>query len=279
MNREAWLVFLGLTGVAAFGLLGVFAWQKHQQLANAQRQVAEVRTMAESQSARLAEAWQEVEVARGRVEALAQQIEVATNSQQRLETEMRGALESRDVAISELRGSLTVTILDRILFDSGDARLKPEGMQVLDKVAKVLAHYTNRPVQVFGHTDNVPIHVKYPSNWELSTARAVAAVRYLTEHAGVEPGRLSAVGCGEFQPIAPNDRAEGRSRNRRIALVVLPELFAPTDVVPSETNAPPVTQVSEPTSDREATNQAPAAEVESIAPEGDSAPVLQSVEE
>jgi chemotaxis protein MotB len=187
--------------------------------------------ITQQQAVRLAAAEQQLATAKSQAELLAHEMASATNTQQRLESEMRAALQSRDVAISELQGKLTVNILDRILFDSGEASLKPEGMKVLDQVAGVLAGFTNRQIQVFGHTDNVPIRLKFASNWELSTARALAAVRYLSEKAAVEPRRLSAVGCGEHQPIADNATPEGRARNRRIALVVLPEQFAPTDVV------------------------------------------------
>jgi chemotaxis protein MotB len=260
MNREAWVVFAGLVVAALIGILGVTAWQKREQLASTELQLSNVKRSAEAQAARLAEAWQEVEASRKRAEALAREVASVTNIQQRLESEMRSALQSRDVAISELQGRLTVTILDRILFDSGEATLRPEGTQVLDQVARVLANYTNRPVQVFGHTDNVPIRIKYASNWELSTARAVAAVRNLTEKAGVSPSRLSAVGSGEFQPIASNATAEGRASNRRIALVVLPELFVPSDVGSTNTvsdaaspatNAPAIPPVRPPASTNE----------------------------
>lgn len=244
MNREAWIVFGCLVFTAVVGLVGYNIWEKEKRVRELQAQLAASEAASEVQAGRLAEAWreveearergsalaQEVETARQRAETLAREMDAATDSQKRMEAEMRTAVESRDIAISELQGQLTVSILDRILFDSGDATLKPEGMEVLKEVAKVLARYTNRPVQVFGHTDNVPIRLRFASNWELSTARAVAAVRYLTEHAGVNPARLSAVGCGEFQPIADNSTAAGRAKNRRIALVVLPELFTPTDV-------------------------------------------------
>jgi chemotaxis protein MotB len=231
MNRQAWLVFATLAVAAALGTLGFALWQKDQQFKQSEIKLKEMQETAEGRAARLAEAWQEVQSTRSRMdEALAAAAAAATNAQQRLETEMRSALASRDVAISQLQGELTVNILDRILFDSGEAVLKPEGMQVLNQVAGVLSRYTNRPVQVYGHTDNVPIRFRYPSNWELSAARALAAVRYLAENAGVDARRLSAVACGEFQPIADNATAEGRARNRRIALVVLPERFVPTDV-------------------------------------------------
>ncbi|MGE3310799.1 MAG: OmpA family protein [Limisphaerales bacterium] len=234
MNREAWLMFLGLAVASAVGVLGFAAWKKNQELDEARVALASARQAAEQRAAHLAEASHALQLERQRAEALARDFATITNTQKRLESEMRAALESRDVAISELRGNLTVNILDRILFDSGEATLKPSGMQVLDEVAKVLARFESRQIQVFGHTDNVPIRLKYPSNWELSTARAVSAVRYLTEKAGVDPRSLSAVGCGEFQPIADNATAEGRAKNRRIALVVLPEQFSPTDVDPSQ---------------------------------------------
>ncbi|MBL9135217.1 MAG: OmpA family protein [Verrucomicrobiales bacterium] len=243
MNRDAWMIFIALAVTGAVGLLGVAAWRSHQQVAVAQADAAALKQSAAAQTARLAEAWEEVRAARERAEALSEKVATATKSQERLESEMRAALASRDIAISELQGRLTLTILDRILFDSGAAELKPEGMQVLDEIAGILSRFTNRWVQVAGHTDNVPIRVKYASNWELSAARALAAVRHLTEKAGVDPRRVSAVACGEFQPIADNATPEGRARNRRIALVVLPEKFEPSDaaegaVVGASTNAP-----------------------------------------
>ena len=231
MNRVAWLIFAGLVAAVGIGFLGFTTWEKQVALLRAEATAAELRAQADTRKARTVEVEQLLGQARERADALAREMAQATNTQQRLETEMRDALQSRDVAVSELQGKLMVTIVDRILFDSGEAQLKPEGMRVLDQVAGVLSGFTNRQVQVFGHTDNRPIRLKFPSNWELSAARAVAAVRHLNERAGVEARRLSAVGCGEFQPIADNSTAEGRARNRRIALVVLPEQFVPTDVL------------------------------------------------
>jgi chemotaxis protein MotB len=123
--------------------------------------------------------------------------------------------------------------LDRVLFASGEAELKPEGEQVLAQVASVLTQHTNRQIYVIGHTDNVPIrgslYGRFSSNWELSTARATAAVRYLTEKAGVNPAMLAAVGYGEYHPIASNATPEGRAKNRRIAIVIVPENFLPLE--------------------------------------------------
>ena len=154
----------------------------------------------------------------------------ATQKRSGLEEQMRQEVQSRDVTISELRGRLTVDILDRVLFDSGESRLKPEGEAILGRVAQVLSRFPGRALQVVGHTDNVPIRNRTPEgftdNWALSAGRAVSAVRFLVDKSGVDPRRLTAVGCGEFQPIAPNGAPEGRARNRRIAIVVLPEELA-----------------------------------------------------
>lgn len=106
-----------------------------------------------------------------------------------------------------------------LLFPSGDALPNDQAFAILDKVASILAPFDN-PVHVEGFTDNLPISTdKFPTNWELSAARAGSVVRMLAA-GGVEPSRLAAVGYGEFQPIADNVTAEGRARNRRVILVI-----------------------------------------------------------
>lgn len=151
---------------------------------------------------------------------------------------MRADLESKDVTISKLQGKLTVNILDRVMFDSGESVLKPDGELVLRKIAAILVEHPELKIHVIGHTDNVPIRSRFPSNWELSTARALAAVHFLTEKAGVPPDRLGAVGYGEFRPIADNSTPEGRAKNRRIAITILPLELAGSDASqPVQTNA------------------------------------------
>ncbi|HEX7570008.1 MAG TPA: OmpA family protein [Verrucomicrobiae bacterium] len=157
-----------------------------------------------------------------------------------LEDEMRSDLESKDVTISNLKGKLTVNILDRVMFDSGEAILKPDGEAVMRKVAAILAGHPTLKIHVIGHTDNVPIRNRFASNWELSTARAMAAVHFLTEKAGVDPRRVGAVGYGEYRPLADNATAEGRARNRRIAITILPDELAVADTVPAVKTPPAV---------------------------------------
>ncbi|MCC6231798.1 MAG: hypothetical protein IT580_04100, partial [Verrucomicrobiales bacterium] len=157
MNRDAWLIFVGLVVAGAAGWLGYEGWQRRLELVAARSALEDTRNASTAQVARLAEAWAEVKSARERADELATAMVEASAAGKRLESEMRAAVQSRDVVISELQGKLTLSILDRILFDSGEATLKAEGTQVLDQIAAVLTNYTNRHVQVIGHTDNLPI--------------------------------------------------------------------------------------------------------------------------
>lgn len=133
-------------------------------------------------------------------------------------------IENKEIMITELRGKLTVNLMDKILFDSGEARIKNKGKQVLDKIAETfLNRYPDREIRVEGHTDNRPFKGSLQGNWELSTARAISAVRYLQEHARVDATRLAAAGYAHYHPIDTNDTSAGRARNRRIEIVVMPQ--------------------------------------------------------
>jgi len=140
---------------------------------------------------------------------------------------LKKEMEAKEIEITELKGRLTVNLMDKVLFDSGKARIKKAGREVLDKIAKnLLNKYPNRAILVKGHTDNVPIgkelSIKFPTNWELSNARATSAVRYLQDNANVDPARLSAIGYSQYHPIATNDTEDGRAKNRRIEIILLP---------------------------------------------------------
>jgi chemotaxis protein MotB len=130
-----------------------------------------------------------------------------------------GALNKVNVDITK-RG-LVVTLKEAGFFDSGDATVKPESLPLLAVVASSLANYSN-PIRIEGNTDNVPISTgKYRSNWELSTARATNIVHYLIEKYHFQPDKISAVGYGEYRPVADNSTAEGRTKNRRVDIVLL----------------------------------------------------------
>ena len=222
-----------ISAVLVVGIIAYSSFQQKKQFSRVKAELGELQKAAQQSSNQTALLRDQLTNSHERIEALIKEKEQVTQQQRQIEDQMRAAIQSKDITISELQGKLTVNILDRVLFASGEAELKPEGEHVLAQVASVLNQHTNRQIYVIGHTDNVPIRAsafnRYPSNWELSTARATAAVRYLTEKAGVGSAQLAAVGYGEFHPIADNSTAEGRARNRRIAIVVLPENFSPLE--------------------------------------------------
>ncbi|NLG85999.1 MAG: OmpA family protein [Firmicutes bacterium] len=116
---------------------------------------------------------------------------------------------------------LMIRFLDTALFDLGQAELKPEAIDILDNIAKILITVPNR-IRVEGHTDDWPINTyRFPSNWELSTARATTVVRYFLENYGFTPEQFSAAGYGEWHPVVPNDSPEHRAQNRRVDIVIL----------------------------------------------------------
>lgn len=131
-----------------------------------------------------------------------------------------------EVTISDLQGRLTVNMVEKILFDSGKAELKPAGLNVLKRIGTIIKDATDKNIRVEGHTDNVPISPRlkgtYPSNWELSTARAGSVVHFLQDHLAIPGERLSVCGFGPYQPIANNATAAGRAQNRRIQIVLVP---------------------------------------------------------
>jgi chemotaxis protein MotB len=232
MPKNTWWILSLLASFMLIGAASFYAKQQKEELAKTRSEMESLRRVSEETGAQAERLLKGLEESKERIEKLMLEKEEVTKAQKDLESQMRAALESKDVTISELQGKLTVNILDRILFDSGEAVLKAEGQAVLDQVAGVLTNYPNRQILVIGHTDNVPIRFNpnnpFKTNWELSAGRAIAAVRYLAEK-GVDSKRLGAVGYGEFRPIADNANAEGRAKNRRIALVVMPEELAPKD--------------------------------------------------
>jgi chemotaxis protein MotB len=137
---------------------------------------------------------------------------------------MKSEISKGEVTISELKGKLTVNLVESVLFDSGKAEVKPNGLVVLQKVIDILKGIKDKAIRIEGHTDNVPIvgalARKYPTNWELSAARAINVARYLQQQ-GIDPALLAAVGYGEYKPVAPNDTDEGRAKNRRIEIVLV----------------------------------------------------------
>lgn len=139
---------------------------------------------------------------------------------------MKNEISLGEIAISELKGRLTVKIVDAILFQPGKTEVKAGGLALLQKMVRLLKTVKDKSIRVEGHTDNVPVTgqlaARYPGNWELSAARAVNVARYLQEQ-GIDPQLLSAAANGEYKPVSANDSEEGRARNRRIEIILMPK--------------------------------------------------------
>ena len=153
-------------------------------------------------------------------------IEELTRTRREIEESLKEQIEQRDIKIEEIEGKLKVIFVDKILFSSGSVKVKAKGREVLLKLADSFKDDKDQNIVVEGHTDDVQIgkslQGRFPSNWELSTARAAAVVRFLQDKAGIGPERLTASGFGSYQPVASNETEQGRSQNRRIEIVLAP---------------------------------------------------------
>lgn len=142
-----------------------------------------------------------------------------------LENKLKEELAGGGLSVAMGERGLVVTVLDRVLFDSGKSELKESAKATLAKVADVLNEKVpQHPVYVEGHTDNEPIRYSgWRSNWELSTARATEVIHYFIEFQGVSPDRLIATGFGEYRPVASNETAQEKAKNRRVEIVISPK--------------------------------------------------------
>jgi chemotaxis protein MotB len=173
----------------------------------------------------------------------------------RLQSKIQAVLDSAaqvpDVTVGTDREGIVIRLSGSYLFDSGRAELKPNSMGVLDAIASELRPLPN-DIRVDGHTDSTPIDSpRYPTNWELSSARALAVTRYLSEVDGVRAGRLIAAGFGEFRPLAPNDSREHRAMNRRVEIHLLSSAQPEAIVQPVRPTASQLPTTSASTEQRE----------------------------
>lgn len=161
-----------------------------------------------------------------KIEALSAQVDQLSRAKQLLENKLWQEIQDQQVSLAMQDKGLVITVVGDLLFDSGKAKIRRQAYSVLDKVASILkSDVPNLDVGIEGHTDNQPIvHSGWKSNWELSSARALSVLHYLVNEKGILPDRLSAIGYGEYRPVTSNDTAEGRQLNRRVEIVIIPEL-------------------------------------------------------
>ena len=206
--------------------------------ASAQEEIARLQKQAsqlESDATRIAKEREQLRQEQSQLaetlerERLAKEEEIArlTRTQEALSKSLQDEISKGNITIQQVRDRLTINMVDRVLFDSGQAQVKPAGMKVLKQVGDVLNQVSDKQIRIEGHTDNVPISSKlqdrFKTNWELSTARATTVVRYLIDQGSVDRQYLSAVGYADTHPLASNDSEEGRSSNRRIEIVLYPK--------------------------------------------------------
>lgn len=153
----------------------------------------------------------------------------------KIQAVLEGVAQAPDANVSVDKEGIVIRLSGSYLFDSGRAELKPNSLVILDAISGELSLQPN-DLRIDGHTDSMPIDsARYPTNWELSVARALAVTRYLTEKDGLAPSRVIAAGFGEFRPMASNDTREGRGLNRRVEIHLLSSVTSVTQqpIVPS----------------------------------------------
>jgi len=185
------------------------------------KELERVRAAREAQEAKLAKVRREVQTVGKEIDRITKALE-----------EKFG----KSLVVTQHQDRLVLTMLGQVLFESGKAQLTPMGLDIMKQVGEVLATLPNKNIQVEGHTDNNPIYGRlqqqYPTNWELSTARATTVLRFLIEQTGMNPTDFAATGYADTRPAVPNDSEEGQAQNRRVEIVLYPErVLQDTDTV------------------------------------------------
>jgi chemotaxis protein MotB len=243
-SRAPWvlLVLALLAGAGAAGWLGFELQRARGEAASAARwlesarkELGDARAQRADLAARLGRAEVEKRDLLAAKDALSQ--DVQTKDEQlaalrgdldQLQEKMKAEIEKGNVRLSQENGRIKVDMVDEILFDVGDSAISKQGAEVLSRVGAVLAGMKDKQIQVSGHTDDQPISPRlvgrFPTNWELSAARALTVVRFLEERAGIPGRRLVAAAHSQFDPIATGKSAKSRARNRRIEVLLTPEI-------------------------------------------------------
>ncbi|MCX5694067.1 MAG: OmpA family protein [Candidatus Omnitrophica bacterium] len=143
-----------------------------------------------------------------------------------LEQKLGQEINDKQIKLQMMEKGLVITVVGDLIFDSGKAKIRPEAFDLLTKVSEILKdNMAQFNIGIEGHTDNVPIKQSgWKSNWELSTARALSVLHYLANEQGISPERLSAIGYGEYRPVDSNETKDGRKQNRRVEIVILPNV-------------------------------------------------------
>ncbi|MDD5617762.1 MAG: OmpA family protein [Candidatus Omnitrophica bacterium] len=175
-----------------------------------------------------------------KINELAKEVDNLSRTKALLEEKLKKEIDAKEVTLSMQDRGLVVTFLSEVLFDSGKAVIKKQAYESLDKVSEALSSTAaGMNVGIEGHTDNQPIKVSgWESNWDLSGARAKSVLNYLIKK-NISPARLSFIGYGEYRPVDSNDTSAGRQRNRRVEIVILPNIIKDKDLAKEKTKTSP----------------------------------------
>ncbi len=233
-------VLIGLSILVSVFLLGCVSTQKYNDLESKNRkseqELAALKRDNEESGRKIGELESQLEKADMNITALkeerdaqsgqsAKEVAAVKKTYDSLVKNLDKEITRGKIQVQQEKEKLTMKIAEELFFDTGKADIKPEGKAVLMRIGNILKNIPEKNIRIEGHTDNVPIvsslKLKYPTNWELGSARATTVVRFMQEDVGIDPLRLSAVSYGEYRPIAANRTELGRSKNRRIEIILI----------------------------------------------------------
>ena len=198
--------------------------RERQQLVAEQKRLSEQLVAASQDRERLKQSTRLLQEALQQVGKRRAEAERRANELRSLLTRFKSLIDAGTLKIAMADGRMVLQLSTDVLFESGSAKLSKQGKATIEEVTNVLKEVPERRYQVEGHTDNVPIHnPRYASNWELAAARGLGVVQAMIS-GGVDPHAVSAASYGEFHPVAPNDTDAGRAENRRIEIILVPDL-------------------------------------------------------
>lgn len=200
--------------------------QLSQDLNKLQTQTAYLKNINQQQQENIKALKLELEKRRSVIQLQGKVIQLLDDTKKTIETSLKDQIAAQEIEVVEVDDRLKVIFIDKILFDSGSVEINPGGKELLRIMAGSLKEAKDHEIVVEGHTDNVPLSAalrkRFPSNWELSTARAAAVARFLQREGGIRPERLSVRGYSFYRPVASNKAEEGRHQNRRIEIILGP---------------------------------------------------------
>ncbi|NIV97653.1 OmpA family protein [Candidatus Saccharibacteria bacterium] len=224
MSKKFMIVVCGLSLLLVFSCVSKSKYVELENQANATREQLEQENKRLSNQ--VAQLERDLDKERTTVEVQKKEISELDEQRQEIERNLKAQIANKEVRIQEIEGKLMVTFVDKILFDSGSVKIKPEGQEVILRLAESFQDNQDQMIIVQGHTDDVKIGGalldRFPTNWELSAARATAVVRFLQEKGEISPERLTASGFSYYKPVASNETEEGRKQNRRIEIMLVP---------------------------------------------------------